>query len=118
MIRLKVTVNGTRDLSQQLAAYGIEVVSDVRRVVNSAALEVQYIAKRRCPVRTGRLRSSIALRFYGRGAGYAAEVGTNVEYGPAVEFGARGRAGKPFLGPAWEAVRPRFERDIERAVKG
>lgn len=44
-------------------------------------------------------------------------VGTNVHYGPAIEFGARGRYARPYLVPALEGESPKLRRRLERALK-
>lgn len=51
------------------------------------ALRVQSGAKRRCPVDTGRLRSSIRWRIDRDAKGLYADVGTEVEYALAVHEG-------------------------------
>ncbi len=57
-------------------------------------------------VRTGRLRSSIRYRIVRlRWPNVAAEVGTDVEYAPHLEYGTRKMAARPFLRVAWERVR-------------
>lgn len=52
-------------------------------LLTKAALLVEASAKINCPVDTGLLRSSITHNVY---ADYA-EVGTNYDYAPYVEFG-------------------------------
>jgi HK97 gp10 family phage protein len=84
-------------------------------VVNRAALDTQREAKTLAPVDTGRLRASIRPRFYSQGL--AADVYTDVEYAPFVEFGTRKMAAQPFLHPAWEQVRPRYMRELAIALK-
>ena len=57
-------------------------------------------AKRRAPVDTGRLRSSITKEWGRVGRTTVVRVGTNVEYARAVHDGYRGRARvrpQPFL---------------------
>lgn len=60
---------------------------DVKRAVERTRIDVQNEARRRAPVDTGRLRSSIVSRAEnsGRTVGYV--VGTNVVYARVVEFG-------------------------------
>jgi HK97 gp10 family phage protein len=60
---------------------------DVKRAVEQTRIQVQNEARRRAPVDTGRLRSSIVSRAEnsGRKVGYV--VGTNVNYAAAVEYG-------------------------------
>lgn len=84
----------------------------VAKAVLAACAAGERNAKQRCPVDTGRLRASITHRldysgggFAGEGIGFVGIVGTNVEYAPYVEFGARGRPPVAFLrGGVEEAV--------------
>jgi phage gpG-like protein len=56
-------------------------------------------------VRTGRLRSSITHRLVvTAGVGLYAQVGTNVEYAPYVEYGTERAPAYPFLRPALVAA--------------
>lgn len=57
----------------------------VGRVLSEAAVKVTAGAKRRCPVRTGRLRGSIDWDLDTAG-GLHADIGTDVSYALAVEF--------------------------------
>jgi HK97 gp10 family phage protein len=68
---------------------------DVKRAVERTAMDVQNEARRRAPVDTGRLRSSIVSRaeHSGRSVGYV--VGSNVNYAAAVEYGTAPHVIKP-----------------------
>lgn len=68
------------------------------------AVQVETGAKQRCPVDTGRLRSSISWRLEQEQGGLAAYVGTVTEYAPFVELGTRFMSARPFLLPALRAV--------------
>lgn len=57
----------------------------VKDTINEAALNVQKGAKKRAPVDTGRLRSSITMQPYNDGL--TMQVGTKVHYAPYVEWG-------------------------------
>lgn len=82
-------------------------------------------AKRRAPVDTGRLRASITLAdstgLIERPGTEASSndavtaptelgvrIGTNVEYADYIEYGTENRAAQPFLRPAWDAAKQRF----------
>jgi HK97 gp10 family phage protein len=69
--------------------------NDVKTAVNRTRIDVQNEARRRAPVDTGRLRSSIVSRAEnsGRRVGYV--VGTNVGYAAAVEYGTAPHVIKP-----------------------
>lgn len=68
------------------------------------AVRVERLAKRLCPVDTGRLRTSITWRLARDARGLLAIIGTNVEYAPFVEFGTRFARSQPFLRPALSAA--------------
>jgi HK97 gp10 family phage protein len=60
---------------------------DVKRAVERTRIDVQNEARRRAPVDTGRLRSSIVSRAEGSGRSVGYVIGTNVNYAAAVEYG-------------------------------
>lgn len=93
------------------------VPTAVGRAVAETMVEVETGAKSRCPVDTGNLRNSITGQMQ---SPTAAVVGTGPQapYGVYVHEGARGRAGRPFLRQAVEAVRPRWAQRITAALKG
>lgn len=64
------------------------------------AIDVQNRARSLCPVKTGRLRSSISHTSGRDAKGVYVDVGTNVQYAGHVEFGTRYMAAQPYLRPA------------------
>jgi HK97 gp10 family phage protein len=68
------------------------------------AIRVQTRAKRKCPVDTGRLRSSITHEAGQDSKGLLVRIGTNVHYAPYVEFGTIRMRPQPFLRPALDEV--------------
>ncbi|MGV9579728.1 HK97-gp10 family putative phage morphogenesis protein [Streptomyces sp. NPDC003509] len=68
---------------------------DVKRAVERTRIGVQNEARRRAPVDTGRLRSSIVSRSEGSGRTVGYVVGTNVNYAAAVEYGTAPHVIKP-----------------------
>jgi HK97 gp10 family phage protein len=87
-VSVRVTVDGVPRLRAALHNLTDEAGRRARREVKRAALNVEGGAKQRCPVDTGRLRSSITHQVDADGLG--AVVGTNVEYAAKVEFGTLG----------------------------
>ena len=83
--------------------YTDEINAAVRTLGDIALKE----ASRTCPVKTGRLKRSIALRTQHDRAknSDSCVIGTTVPYAPNVEFGGRGRRPKPFLENGLEAAR-------------
>lgn len=63
---------------------------------------------------TGRLAGSIQAQI----DGLSAEIFTNLEYAPKLEFGDGRVAPRPFMVPAMEKERQPFERRVRRALKG
>jgi hypothetical protein len=78
--------------------------SPVAKDLARRAEAVRGEAVRRCPVNTGRLRSSIRWSLVTDEAGLVALVGSDVEYALWVHEGARGRQGVPFLVDALQVV--------------
>ena len=69
----------------------------VARGLERVGLMAEGYAKARCPVDTGRLRSSIT---HMQLDAQTEAIGTNVEYGKFVEYGTSRAAARPSLTPA------------------
>lgn len=104
-------------------------------------LRVEGPAKDYCPVETGNLRGKITTQAVETDDGVEIRTGTNVDYGPFVEYGTGqrgaatgvdhpddyiygpkpGMAPRPFLRPAWdehrEAVLEGLVEDLEKVVE-
>lgn len=122
------------DAVQDFRRYNAKVFTNLEKVINTAALQVERDAKKLFKGRnddsvpgepprvdTGRLRASITHRLTSKvGKASYAEVGTNVEYGPYLEFGTSRSKGKkhPFMTPALEMNRAKIEKAIADAIKG
>ena len=65
-------------------------------------------------VDTGRLRASIATRQTDQ---MSVETGTNVEYGPAVEYGTSRQPPHPYLHNTFEATKPEINKRMKAAMK-
>lgn len=65
------------------------------------------------PVRTGRLRGSITSEYDGN----SAQVGTNVEYAPYVEYGTYKMSARPFLRPAVENYKDKYQAIFKRILE-
>ena len=81
-----------------------EINDAILRALEEIGIVAEGYAKRLCPVDTGRLRNSITHAIDNDEK--AVVIGTNVEYGPEVEFGRSGtkyrgaNGGKGYLRPA------------------
>jgi len=96
---VKIAQGQLKNIFDKLDKMGNEVTNAVADEIEMTALEIETDAKMRCPVDTGRLRSSITT-YFNRDR-LAAVVGTNVEYAIKVEYGHQMRMAKPFLFPAY-----------------
>lgn len=78
-------------------------VSPLGARLMTTGLKIESRAKRLCPVRTGRLRSSITTTApFRRGRHLVVVVGSNVKYAKYVEQGTRYMKARPYLRPALE----------------
>lgn len=104
--------------SNEFKSMGIKLVTQLQKVLNKCALMVERSAKEFCPVDTGRLRASIAHRVVEENKQTFAEIGTNVEYAPYVEFGSvtRNRQPHPFLGWAYDANKDKVAQEIMNLI--
>ena len=84
-----------------------------RRGLEAIGLTAEGYAKRETPVDTGRLRNSISHATDDE----AAYIGTNVEYAPYVELGARGRQGKHMLQRAATEHTDQYKKRMEDSMK-
>lgn len=138
--KVTVTLVGVAELRRTFSSLPAKARDKMARIVQDSALNIQMKAKVRCPVNKlkglgGRLRGSIRVQFYNNGL--TGDIGTDVNYAMYVEFGTgqRGKASvhpelppnyihglkpgmpaQPFLSPAFEEERPRFQERIAREI--
>jgi HK97 gp10 family phage protein len=124
------------------AAYGEQVNQRVAKVVRDTAYAIVDRARELAPVDTGALRESIyavtdTQSEYGMAAAHAqalrpeivplepiqpvgpyeAGVGIAAPYWLYLEFGTMNRPARPFLTPAVEETRPKFEQGMAEALE-
>lgn len=87
----------------------------VEAALTAIGLAAEGHAKEICPVDTGRLRNSITNVVDADDKSVI--IGTNVEYGPAVELGTERRSPKPFLRPAAQNYGAEYKQLFEQALK-
>lgn len=104
---MKVKIEDHRDeLFKAVAAQSQAALKEV-------GLVAEGYAKVGCPYITGTLRRSISHEV----DGYDVYIGTNVEYAPYVELGARGRKPKHFLKKAAADHGDQYKEIIDRHLK-
>jgi phage gpG-like protein len=139
MIRFKI--EGMKEAIRNIKDWEVEKIRQSRLQIERSAINIEREAKNLCPVAPngGFLRSSIAkdVTVSEGGRVLEAEIGTDKEYAPFVEFGTgsgvsvpagqeefamqfKGKTGRkrnyparPFLFPAWEQERPKFVKSME-----
>ena len=84
-----------------------------KRGLEAIGLTAEGHAKKITPVDTGRLRNSVSHTTDDE----AAYIGTNVEYAPFVELGARGRKGVHMLQRAASEHAEEYKRLMEDSMK-
>jgi len=82
------------------------VAKEATKVVRKSAQGVSRSARRRAPVDTGNLRSSIGIEY--EHGGLTAHIAPSANYAVFVEYGTSRMAPQPFMGPALEANRGGF----------
>ena len=85
----------------------------IERGLEAIGLAAEGYAKEETPVDTGRLRNSISHATDKE----AAYIGTNVEYAPYIELGARGRQGVHMLQRAATEHTAEYKKLIEDSMK-
>ena len=85
----------------------------IKNGLEAIGLTAEGYAKKETPVNTGRLRNSISHATDDE----AAYIGTNVEYAPYVELGARGRQGVHMLKRSATEHTDEYKRLMEDSMK-
>ena len=136
MTTIKIEMDGLNDVIAKLQQVGLASEDIIEEVLFDVATETQSLAvagimsggggktyEKYKPRRThtasapsqypasdtGRLASSVRMDVVGPTA-YV--VGTNVEYGPMLEFGTSRMAARPWLLPSFERARAGVEREL------
>lgn len=85
----------------------------IPRGLEAIGLTAEGYAKKNTPVDTGRLRNSIGHAVEDK----AAYIGSNVEYAPYVELGARGRKGVHMLQRSATEHTTEYKKLMEESMK-
>ena len=133
---MKIELKGIEQFKRELNKVKSNITREIERTTSASLLRIGSDAKRKAPVDTGRLRSSITHRQNGTDG----EVSTNVKYAPYIEFGTgnlvsvpdelkeiamefKGRGlrqvnlpARPFLYPALVKERPNYIRNLKSVL--
>lgn len=100
MPNVSIKITGTEQVLAALQSRIDSLRVQVDQAIQGAGINTEAQAKQACPVDTGRLRSSIQ---YNPGI-LSCTVGTNVNYGPYIEYGTYKMKAQPFLYPAFRSA--------------
>lgn len=154
---VSVKIEGMDKLLANIKKWHLVKRQAVKDILKETGFKVEAQAKANCPVKTGRLRASLSTNWSGSGKkrgriggkakaddgigepkgedGLTVVVGTNVEYGPSVEFGHVAKSkqgegsfmgigvgigtvvsGKPYLTPAFLSYEGEAEKRIRKVM--
>lgn len=112
---ITVKLEGIEDLIRKVRSYQVITKEAIRIALMRNALKVELAAKEMCAVDTGWLRGSITTdkRYIQK---FLVMVGTNVDYGPYVEFGTKKMDARPYLFPAFFMFEGEIIKDIKKIL--
>lgn len=111
-------LEGQRQLEQNADRIQRNVKSKIEQALTNSALIVERDAKINAPVDTGRLRSSITHIENDYGSNNpSVEIGTNVQYAEAVEYGTSKQSAQPFLFSAYNGNKQKILKEFAKAFK-
>lgn len=121
---VKIEILDHKRLDRLINTMPEAVNSGIKKVITRAALMVEREAKlnvsktgdQHPQVDTGRLRASITHIIGTEGGIVTAKVGTNVYYGPTLEFGTAFWGPYPWLLPALMKIQPIYKKDLKTAL--
>lgn len=108
---VSVKIEGNKKLAKALAKRG--KLLEVKQAVRTAGKEMERVAKRKVPVKTGKLKGSIT----GQASDFRYELTAGEKYAQYVEFGTKrhGHA-QPFMRPAQLAGGVKFDKELRKLV--
>lgn len=114
---ISIKVEGIKELQAAFKALDLDIQTILSQAVSQGAAVVERDAKQRVRVKTGRLRNSIReMEHKTTSTRVESQIGTDVEYGPANEFGSRHMSAQPFLRPALDENQDEIQAAIELAI--
>lgn len=121
-MKVNVDVIGEKEVLRALKNLSTEKSRKVKGEVYVTGLDVQRIARERLAGRsggtkawkTGNLANSIIVDMVE--SGKFVEVGPEAPYGPYIEYGTIKMAARPYLFPAWLAVKDLFWKKIKELL--
>lgn len=107
-----------KGLYHQMQRMSEEVQAEVRQAVSDSLEAIKTDAVSFVPVDTGKLRDNIRIDLQKSGfRGSVIAGGKGTSHANLVEYGTYKTKAQPFLTPAFEAEKPKFEARVARAVR-
>lgn len=111
--RLRLSMKGVGDVQRNVSRWQGKKMQQVKELVKKTAQNIKRNARRRVPVKTGRLRKSIVVH-YDR-TKTAAFVRAVAPHAHLVEFGtAGGMPARPFMQPAFDGQKSKYEQALNK----
>jgi HK97 gp10 family phage protein len=110
----KITITGADKLKDFIVAVPAELREKTDEILGLHAELIENDAKHICPVRTGKLQNSI---FHMQTGELQYIVGTELYYGPYVEYGTSRMMAQPFMRPAVAFGIRSLNEDFKRLMK-
>jgi len=114
---IKVKLLGVDEAISKINLINREAANKIQEQVAKSARNISRNAKKRAPVRIGKLKKYIKIKYENNRL--VADIGPTkkVFYGMFAEFGTKNSPARPFLFPAWEQEKERYQTGIKKAVK-
>ena len=108
---VSIKIEGNKKLAKALAKRG--KLLEVKQAVRTAGKEMERVAKRKVPHKTGKLKGSIT----GQASDFRYELTAGEKYAQYVEFGTKkhGHA-QPFMRPAQLAGGVKFDKELRKLI--
>lgn len=97
MFKFEVNDKNVVKQLEQIGGFSDEMAEEI---ANNLAVVAHNTARNLVPVDTGALKQSITLEVVKEDGGYAAYIGSDLEYAPDVEYGKSNQRAQPYLQPA------------------
>jgi len=117
--KLKAEVEGAEEVVKLLEEMGQKAEEVLAKAAEAGGRVALSEARRRCPVKTGRLRASLTLtqgRKTPARANVRIEHGRKEYYGKFVELGTRKQPARPFLRPAVDENKKRVSEAVTEEI--
>lgn len=113
----KLQIEGLDKLEKSLKENA--TLNDVKRVVRYNGSQLQQKMQANADFakgyQTGATKRSISLEI--TDGGFTAAVGPETEYSPYLEYGTRFMAAQPFIKPAYDIQKKKFNNDMQKLVR-